>query len=718
MEPSPLEALTDPLLCRTQDKATKESIFGAIAAGNELGRKIVQGLQEGAGLESLPPTQKPLSSFSDPAKVASVHQRDTHLSGLGQDDDGCAVSGQPIKTNLLARRSQKAISFFKSRLEVGPPFAFTPNEALEEGFISITDREIKASIVRQGLFIALSMALTLTFCTMAVVVPSLHLPWTSGHACEGAQYDHVGSYWAMRLHGLLATCLCLLGFAWLGECKRTWDCDCCHDEVEKTEGRAQQAEQKALQAHGAKEKFMTYVFHNIRVPFNAIVLGLGYLRSKAEKSLFSSEIKEDTDLIQMMLDCAETMTSVLDDVTDMGQWEDAVMELNLEEFDLLGLVKFLLWGLKDFLYQKQLRFSMDIDPVAKTVLSSNHVLGDKNRVLQTLGNFLSNAVKFSSSGGKLELTIKCEEVFESEESRSCNSGGVHNVESDQAQDASLCSELRVEGLRRQLEDPSKPSPICSQGSFAKVLITVKDTGNGISSQDQEKLFEPYSFVSSGWVQMAGVSGLGLSIAKRFAERAGGYIGVKSKEGEGSTFYFCLPYPLIPITHGVESKDEWLDNFMSDETQGQSTFRHRERFTQQDARAAPSSPAMDNGGKRVLLVEDTEINRIILKKVLQTLQLSCEEAENGQIAVDLLKQGRTYDLILMDKEMPVMDGHEATRQIRLLGVKTPIVALTGNALQSDKKLFLEAGVDDFQTKPMSRDKLVQVLIRFGVEIPCA
>jgi CheY-like chemotaxis protein len=80
-----------------------------------------------------------------------------------------------------------------------------------------------------------------------------------------------------------------------------------------------------------------------------------------------------------------------------------------------------------------------------------------------------------------------------------------------------------------------------------------------------------------------------------------------------------------------------------------------------------------------------------------LNLQCDEAENGQIAVDLHKQGKVYDLILMDKEMPVMDGHEATRQLRVMGVKTPIIALTGNALTTDRELFYEAGVDDFQTK---------------------
>ncbi|GLJ55904.1 hypothetical protein SUGI_1200210 [Cryptomeria japonica] len=119
-------------------------------------------------------------------------------------------------------------------------------------------------------------------------------------------------------------------------------------------------------------------------------------------------------------------------------------------------------------------------------------------------------------------------------------------------------------------------------------------------------------------------------------------------------------------------------------------------------------------RRVLLVDDTKINRIILRKVLESLNLHCEEAENGKIAVDFIKQGRTYDLVLMDKEMPIIDGHEATRQLRTMGVKTPIVALSANSLQSDKDLFFEAGADDFQTKPLSRDKLVQLLIWYGLQ----
>ncbi|KAL5990928.1 hypothetical protein ACLOJK_011833 [Asimina triloba] len=132
---------------------------------------------------------------------------------------------------------------------------------------------------------------------------------------------------------------------------------------------------------------------------------------------------------------------------------------------------------------------------------------------------------------------------------------------------------------------------------------------------------------------------------------------------------------------------------------------------------PAGHGASTAAAKILLVEDIEINRILLRKLFQDLNFLLEEAENGQIAVDYFKQGKSYDLVLMDKEMPVMDGHEATRQLRSLGVKTPIIALTGNCLQSDKDMFFQAGADEFQSKvPLSRAELVRLLARYGLERP--
>ncbi|XP_024371609.1 uncharacterized protein [Physcomitrium patens] len=522
----------------------------------------------------------------------------------------------------------------------------------------------------------------------------------------------------------------------------------CHcEEYDENRRHVEEADERVRQADRSKQQFMAYVFHNIRVPFNAIVLGLGHMRALGDGGGLLGSAADKMDLVQMMLDCAETMTSVLDDVTDMGQWEGGEMELHKEEFDILAVIKFLSWGLKDLLEQKDIVFNMNIDSVASELLTSHRVVGDKQRVVQTLGNFLSNAVKFTPSGGRLDLDLQCEEVVGN---TSFEDHIAHPNPSPQTSEGPL---LGAAGI--QILSKTSSQIKTGEGKVAKLRLSVKDNGIGISAQDQAKLFEPYSFVTSGWVLKAGVSGLGLSMAKRFVERAGGNIGVESEEGSGSTFFFSLPFPLVAVDVSNEREQVKSDGGApvlqkSEVTQSMDssgvtvvhesiTLSRRRSNLKEDLKPAVKTKmtnkvpnenvnsdisdscakkskhdGLDGRQRKILLVEDTRINRIILRKVLQNLNLLCDEAENGQIAIDFHKQGRTYDLVLMDKEMPVMDGHEATRQLRNMGVKTPIVALTGNALTTDREMFFEAGVDDFQTKPLSRDKLVQLLARYGVE----
>ncbi|CAK9860138.1 unnamed protein product [Sphagnum jensenii] len=548
--------------------------------------------------------------------------------------------------------------------------------------------------------------------------------------------------------GFLSALLTIISGSWGTSCDSfLWsrshdeaDGNCSHCvEIEDSRMRIEQADEKVQRAQQAKQQFMAYVFHNIRVPFNAIVLGLGHMQASGDVTDPIGNGTDKMDLVQMMLDCAETMTSVLDDVTDMGQWEVGQMELHSDELDILAVIKFLAWGLKDLLQQKEIAFNMDVDEFVNKLLTSHFVLGDKQRIVQTLGNFLSNAVKFTPAGGKLELKVQCEGVVENKHvgppllsEKSCSSMNPVAQTGDTL--------LGVTGSSILTKTSSQTKNTVDK--VATLRISVRDNGIGISAEDQAKLFEPYSFVTSGWVQKGGVSGLGLSMAKRYVERVGGSIGVKSSIGEGSTFFFSIPFPLVPrnSNNKAEVSPSNSDTHRNSEapessrkynlSTAQKSISKRRKSMEQEVKSVQKEPDTKPAGnmqkdsgprqRKVLLVEDTRINRIILRKVLQNLNLLCDEAENGQVAVDFHKQGKTYDLVLMDKEMPVMDGHQATRQLRMMGVKTPIIALTGNAMQSDRELFFEAGVNDFQTKPLSRDKLVQLLIRHGVEssIPVA
>ncbi|KAG6468799.1 two-component response regulator ORR41-like isoform X2 [Zingiber officinale] len=123
--------------------------------------------------------------------------------------------------------------------------------------------------------------------------------------------------------------------------------------------------------------------------------------------------------------------------------------------------------------------------------------------------------------------------------------------------------------------------------------------------------------------------------------------------------------------------------------------------------------MANSMLSALLVEDNAIARVVVSKLMVEQGMALEEAENGKAAVESVKGGKSYDLILMDREMPVMDGHEATKQLRLLGVKAPIVALSADTQQCHKDLFLQAGADEFIEKPLTKDKLAQILTKYGL-----
>ncbi|MFN7018270.1 MAG: ATP-binding protein [Fimbriimonadales bacterium] len=214
-----------------------------------------------------------------------------------------------------------------------------------------------------------------------------------------------------------------------------------------------------------------------------------------------------------------------------------------------------------------------------------------------------------------------------------------------------------------------PSPTYPQG----VWIGVQDTGIGIPEEKQENLFEAFTQADSSTTRKYGGTGLGLTICKKLAEMMGGRIGVESEVGVGSLFYVDLPLPAVqpPRTQGDSTPSESLP----------------EAFPE----------------KRILLVEDNEVNRKVATRLLGKLQVEVDIAVNGLEAVQKATENY-YDLILMDCQMPEMDGYEATRVLRARGVQTPIIALTANALEGDREKCLACGMNDYLSKPIQADKL--------------
>jgi signal transduction histidine kinase/CheY-like chemotaxis protein len=231
-------------------------------------------------------------------------------------------------------------------------------------------------------------------------------------------------------------------------------------------------------------------------------------------------------------------------------------------------------------------------------------------------------------------------------------------------------------------------PLPASPGQARVHFEVMDTGIGISPEDLGTLFQPFSQIDGSQRRLRGGTGLGLSISQRIVQAMGGQVQVTSEPGKGTRFWFELTMPLVRDWSPPAAVDSRMGGF-------------------------DESDAMLNG--TVLLVEDNLVNRMIGVEMLRSFGLEVHEAEDGRHALELLRE-RHFDLVLMDIQMPVMDGYTATahvrdREARLRLPRVPIVALTANAFDEDAAQALTVGMDAHLAKPYSREQLRDLLMRW-------
>ena len=280
------------------------------------------------------------------------------------------------------------------------------------------------------------------------------------------------------------------------------------------------------------------------------------------------------------------------------------------------------------------------------------LFGDPVRLGQVLSNLVSNAIKFSENG---RIEVFCELYGDS-----------------------------VEAKGRQ--------GLCFQ---------VRDCGTGIAAEDMEKLFEQFSQVDESATRSHGGTGLGLAISRELVQLMGGDIGVDSELGAGSTFWFS-------VRLGVSRSSAFIDEAES----GLRTFECVERDIEEVVRPVPKSPRILVPGMTVLVVDDNDVNQLVAERMLQELGYSVELADDGQTAIDACQQ-HEYAAVLIDCQMPGIDGNEATRTIRELEGDerhTPIIALTANALEPERAKAFAAGVDDYLSKPVFLEDLGAALSR--------
>ncbi|NTU50737.1 MAG: response regulator, partial [Desulfobulbaceae bacterium] len=218
----------------------------------------------------------------------------------------------------------------------------------------------------------------------------------------------------------------------------------------------------------------------------------------------------------------------------------------------------------------------------------------------------------------------------------------------------------------------------------KVLFKVTDTGIGIPEESQGKIFESFSQASSETTRKFGGTGLGLTISKQLVELQNGQIALESKESKGSTFSFTIPFK----KGGTISNQDEISAFGPEQ-----------------------ATSLEN--LRVLLVEDNPMNRLVATKTLAVWKVVVDTAENGRIAIEKVKANR-YDLVLMDVQMPEMDGYETTRRIRQEMPEPirslPILAMTAGALKGDDDKCFQAGMDDYISKPFDQNELFGKMVR--------
>lgn len=278
-----------------------------------------------------------------------------------------------------------------------------------------------------------------------------------------------------------------------------------------------------------------------------------------------------------------------------------------------------------------------------------YVMGDPTKLRQIINNLISNAVKFTNEGSVL---VKA-------------------------------------GLTRKTE------------TYAEINFTVADTGIGMTAVESERIFQPFTQADSSLTRKYGGTGLGLSICKSYIEKMNGKIEVTSEVNKGSTFSFSIRFA-IPSEPDMSKINDF--RILDDDTYmlaGDESDDIEEAMFQINKE--------NNSNIKILLVEDNKTNRVLFTKLLKTKGYSCDVALNGEEAVRAC-ENKAYDIIFMDCQMPVMDGYEATKQIRMAEDKnhTFIVAMTAYAMKGDAEKCIAAGMDAYISKPVSVEQVVKLI----------
>jgi signal transduction histidine kinase/CheY-like chemotaxis protein len=408
----------------------------------------------------------------------------------------------------------------------------------------------------------------------------------------------------------------------------------------------------AEEAAKAKSIFLANVSHELRTPLNGVIGNSELLRD-------SELTKDQAEMADSIRVSADLLLTVINDILDFSKMEADKMELFIVAFKademMREVVRSVSYSNRDKKNVRNVEILQDID------LPQSLIFGDPVRLHQVLGNLVSNSLKFTENGS---ITI---------------------------------------GARTDWETSEQ----------VKLTFWVKDTGIGIPPQQLVKLFKPFSQADASTARKYGGSGLGLSICKSLIESMmGGKIQLESVEGEGTTAWFSVTFP--------KAKEAIAGDIQNGVDQQDSIAKHA-----RTERARSNTPYSDfshipRDQLRICIAEDNPVNQKIAVQFMKKLGFKYVDAyENGQQAVEGLREkataGQPYHIVLMDVQMPVLDGYEATKLLRRDPIDavrgTLVIAMTASAIQGDREKCLESGMNDYLAKPVRSNVLKKKLDQY-------
>ena len=397
-------------------------------------------------------------------------------------------------------------------------------------------------------------------------------------------------------------------------------------DTQKLNDKLEIALKKAEDASLAKTRFLHNMSHDIRTPMNAI---LGYTQLM-EDELKGKELPETLDHLKKLKQSGNLLLSILNNVLDMARIESGKMEIDESYGQIKEIQQTLLEIFDDEAKKKNIAFHYTVN------VEHEHVLIDITKVKEIFANILSNAIKYTPSGGS--VTVNVDELP------------------------------------------------CDEPGYMIARTSVSDTGIGMSQEYLTRIFEAFTREQNTTKSKIAGSGLGMSIVKKYVELLGGTINVESEPGKGSIFTVTLKHRIA---------DEGYYKKMHVET--------------------PGTGSEILAGKNILLAEDNDLNAEIAVAILERFGLKAERVEDGIQCVSRIKKmpAGTYDMILTDIQMPKMDGYQATQEIRHLPDQDkaciPIVAMTANVFEEDKREAATAGMNGHIAKPIQADDLLPTLV---------